>query len=145
MQEASLSLSLLVEHVGETALSAVLAIVVRSHEDTSTTLSLGALSPEAGDLSVVIHLVVLEDGELHPLLLVPQSLGLGVNLLLSLLTTTTETKHEVEGGLLLDVIVRKGASILELLASEDETLLVGGDSLMYVLFFDAKKILCVEK
>jgi len=34
----------------------------------------------------------------------------------------------VKGGLLLDVVVREGAAILELLAREDETLLVRGDA-----------------
>jgi hypothetical protein len=36
----------------------------------------------------------------------------------------------VEGRLLLDVVVRKGAAVLELLAGEDETLLVRGDALL---------------
>jgi hypothetical protein len=34
----------------------------------------------------------------------------------------------VEGGLLLDVVVREGAAILELLAREDQALLVRGDA-----------------
>uniref|UniRef100_A0A453SVJ7 Uncharacterized protein n=1 Tax=Aegilops tauschii subsp. strangulata TaxID=200361 RepID=A0A453SVJ7_AEGTS len=46
------------------------------------------------------------------------------------LHTTTEPENQVEGGLLLDVVVRKGAAILELLASKDETLLVRGDALL---------------
>jgi len=46
------------------------------------------------------------------------------------LHATTETKYEVEGGLLLDVVVGEGASVLELLPGEDETLLIGGDSLL---------------
>ena len=37
-------------------------------------------------------------------------------------------KDEVQGGLLLDVVVAEGAAILKLLSSEDETLLVGGDT-----------------
>ena len=45
-------------------------------------------------------------------------------------TTATETKHQVEGGLLLDVVVRKGAAVLQLLASEDQTLLIGGNTLL---------------
>ena len=36
----------------------------------------------------------------------------------------------MEGGLLLDVVVRKSTAVLELLASEDETLLVGRDALL---------------
>ena len=43
---------------------------------------------------------------------------------------TTETEHQVEGRLLLDVVVRKSAAILELLAGEDQTLLIGGDTLL---------------
>ena len=34
----------------------------------------------------------------------------------------------MESGLLLDVVVGESAAILELLASEDEALLIGGDS-----------------
>merc|ERR1712024_428872 len=40
------------------------------------------------------------------------------------LHTTTETEHEMEGRLLLDVVIRKSAAVLELLASEDEALLI---------------------
>ena len=36
----------------------------------------------------------------------------------------------MEGGLLLDVVVGQGAAILELLAREDQALLVGGDALL---------------
>jgi len=36
----------------------------------------------------------------------------------------------MEGGFLLDVVVRKGSSILELLASEDESLLIGRDAFL---------------
>ena len=46
------------------------------------------------------------------------------------LLATTETEHQVESGLLLDVVVCQGAAILKLLASEDETLLVRGDALL---------------
>ena len=42
----------------------------------------------------------------------------------------TETEHKVEGGLLLNVVVRKSAAVFELLAGEDEALLVWGDALL---------------
>jgi len=45
------------------------------------------------------------------------------------LHTATQTKDEVEGGLLLDVVIRECASVLELLAGEDKALLVGRDSI----------------
>ena len=46
------------------------------------------------------------------------------------LHTTAETKDEMESGLLLDVVIGKGAAILELLAGEDEALLVGRNALL---------------
>lgn len=42
-----------------------------------------------------------------------------VSLLLPLLRTTTQTEHQMEGGLLLNIVVAKSAAILKLLASED--------------------------
>ena len=45
----------------------------------------------------------------------------------SLIETTTKPQDEVEGALLLDVVVAKGAAILKLLACEDQPLLVRGD------------------
>ena len=44
--------------------------------------------------------------------------------------TATETEHQVQSGLLLDVVVRESAAILELLASEDQTLLIGRDTFL---------------
>jgi hypothetical protein len=43
---------------------------------------------------------------------------------------TSESEDEVKGGLLLDVVVGEGASVLELLASEDESLLIGRDAFL---------------
>ena len=51
-----------------------------------------------------------------------------VGLLLALLATTTKAEHQVEGGLLLNVVVVEGATIFELLASKDQTLLIGGNA-----------------
>merc|ERR1712099_115885 len=44
------------------------------------------------------------------------------------LHTTSQSKDQVKGGLLLDVVVREGSAILELLASKDEPLLIRGNS-----------------
>jgi hypothetical protein len=44
------------------------------------------------------------------------------------LHATSETKDQVKSRLLLNVIVRKGATVLQLLASEDQALLVGGNA-----------------
>ena len=45
-------------------------------------------------------------------------------------TTTTKSEDQVKGGLLLNVVVRKSAAIFELLSSEDQTLLIGGNALL---------------
>jgi len=46
------------------------------------------------------------------------------------LHTTTESEYEMEGGLLLDVVVGESSAVLKLLSSEDESLLIGWDSLL---------------
>merc|ERR1719352_1269098 len=46
------------------------------------------------------------------------------------LHTTSESEDEMESGLLLDVVIRKGSSVLELLTGEDESLLIGWDSFL---------------
>jgi len=46
------------------------------------------------------------------------------------LHTSSKSEDEMESGFLLDVVVRKGSSILELLSSEDESLLIGWDSFL---------------
>lgn len=51
-------------------------------------------------------------------------LGGGVVLLLALLGTTTKAEHQVEGRLLLDVVVGQSPAIFQLLASENQTLLI---------------------
>ena len=44
------------------------------------------------------------------------------------LHTTTQAQHQVKGAFLLDVVVSQGAAILQLLAGEDQTLLVWGNT-----------------
>jgi hypothetical protein len=46
------------------------------------------------------------------------------------LHTSSESQDEMESRLLLDVVVAEGSAVLELLAGEDEALLIGGDSLL---------------
>jgi hypothetical protein len=52
----------------------------------------------------------------------------GENLEGGLNDSTTETKDEVEGRLLLDVVVRESPAVLELLSGKDQSLLVGWDA-----------------
>ena len=53
-------------------------------------------------------------------------------------------RTEVEGGLLLNIIVRKCASVLKLLASEDQALLVGRNALL-VLDLGLHVVDCVRR
>jgi len=89
-----------------------------------------AFPSQALDLAVPIHLVVLEHSELGLLALVLDLLWCGVHLLLSLFSTTTKTQNKVESGLLLDVVVGEGTAVLELLAGEDQALLVRRDAFL---------------
>ena len=49
------------------------------------------------------------------------------------LHASTQAQHQVQGGLLLDVVVSQGAAVLQLLASKDQALLVRGDALLQIL------------
>ena len=51
------------------------------------------------DLAVVVHAVVLEDGQFHLLMLVLDLLRGRVVLLLALLATTAQAEHQVKGRL----------------------------------------------
>merc|ERR1712194_335576 len=44
--------------------------------------------------------------------------------------TTTETKHQVQRALLLNVVVSQCATVLQLLAGEDQTLLIRGNAFL---------------
>jgi len=57
-----------------------------------------------------------------------QSDGLARQRLDEDLHASPQAEYQVEGGLLLDIIVRKGPPVLKLLACEDETLLVRRDT-----------------
>lgn len=51
------------------------------------------------------------------------------------LHATTQTQHQMEGRFLLNVVVRQRATILKLLTSEDQALLVGRNSCRQQLFY----------
>ena len=59
------------------------------------------------------------------------------------LHTATKTENEMKSRFLLDVVVGESASVLELLASEDQALLVRGNSLL-VLDFGLDIVDCIR-
>merc|ERR1711944_145740 len=50
------------------------------------------------------------------------------------LHTTTETEHQMQSGLLLDVVVGEGSAILKLFASKNQPLLIWGNALLILNF-----------
>lgn len=135
----SLLLHVLVQESGS-RFSTVVTIVVLSHEAANSS-NRGVL-PKAGDLSIGFHSVVLEWLERDGLVDSLDLLGLGVDLLFALLTSTTKTKDQVKSALLLDIIVRKGSSVFQLLSSEDQSLLVRWNTL-FILNFGLYIVDCV--
>jgi hypothetical protein len=121
-------LGLLLVDESQCALSAVGAVLMGGHEDSSAAGFSWAFASQTVDFSVLIDLVVFQDGELDLLSLVLDLLGGGVILLLTFLGTTTEAQHQMQGRLLLDVVVAQCATIFQLLASEDQALLIWGNA-----------------
>lgn len=124
----SLGRSLLaLELVGGVALAAVLSVLVLCHEAALARRVL-ARTAQSSHLAVRIDLVVLQHSKFDLLVHVRFLLGGRVGFLFVLLATTAQSEDEVERRLLLDVVIRERATVLELLAGEDEALLVRGDA-----------------
>jgi len=102
---------------------------MRGHEDSGTAILVGTFTSQTSDFAVFVNLVVLENRKLDLLFLVLDLLGGGEGLLLALLATSSQAEDEMESRLLLDVVIRQSATIFQLLASEDQTLLIGRNSL----------------
>ena len=107
-----------------------LAIMHSSHEDASSAFLSRALPSQPLDLSVSINLVVLEYGQFGLLAFVLDLFRGGVDLLLALLSTAAKAEDEMKSGFFLDVVVGEGSTVFKLLASEDQTLLVGRDAFL---------------
>jgi hypothetical protein len=120
----------LVERKSEVAFTAILPVVHRCHKDTSTTLWGWTFPPETLDLPVPIHLVELQHSQFGLLALMLDLFRCGVNLLLALLSPTTESEDKMESRFLLDVVVGESTAIFELFAGEDQALLIGWNALL---------------
>ncbi len=135
----------LIKDVSQVALPTVLSVVHCSHEDTSTAFLGWAFSSQALDLAITIDLVVLEHSQLGLLALVLDLLRGGVHLLLSLLCTTTKSQDEMEGRFLLNVVVGESATIFELLAGEDQALLIRWDAfLIYTGYYTFRSVAGID-
>lgn len=84
-----------------------------------------ALHPGPGDFSAVINFVELEHSERDLLLLMLLLLWAGEILLLLLFpTTTTQPQNQMKGALFLNVVVRQGPAVFQLLSCKDQALLI---------------------
>ena len=106
-----------------------MSVKVAGHENSSTTFIRRTLPTKTANFAIFIHLIVLEYSQLHLLPLMLVLLGGGVRLL-PFLSTTTKSQHQMKGGLLLDVVVRQSTAIFQLLASEDQPLLIRRNSFL---------------
>jgi len=97
---------------------------MNSHEDTSTADVLRTVFSQSLHCAIAINLVILEYSQRLLLLLVLVLLGSRVRLLLLLLSSSQKPQHQMESRLLLDVVVSQSTSILQLLAGENQSLLV---------------------
>ena len=104
------------------------AVLVLGEEAALAALALLPLSLNG---AILVDLEQLEELQLLLLARVRDPLLSGVRLLLPLLLlATAEAEDKVKGRVLLDRVVLEGVAVLELLASEDEALLVGWDALL---------------
>lgn len=79
---------------------------------------------KARDLAVTLYTVVLKSLKRNSLVGTLRLLWFGVNLLLTLLSSSTKTENKVKGGLLLDIVVAQGSAVFKLLPCKNETLLI---------------------
>jgi hypothetical protein len=79
---------------------------------------------KTSDLAVTLHAVVLETLQRNGLAGSLNLLGLGVDLLLTLLASSTQPQDQMQGALLLDVIVAESPAVFQLLTGKDQTLLI---------------------
>merc|ERR1712183_430122 len=112
MRSSSLIILLISEDIGQPTLATVLTVRVVSHEDPSSTLLSWTLPSHPPHLTTVFHTVVLEHEHRDFIVRVLDLLGSGVVLLLPLLGSP-QPEHQVQGGLLLDVVVRQCPTVLQ--------------------------------
>ncbi|KAI8960063.1 hypothetical protein F5Y11DRAFT_282747 [Daldinia sp. FL1419] len=85
------------------------------------------ITPQTKDAEEMEHVVT---NCLLELLLGSKLVGVAALALAAVGGTGREAEDQVEGRLLLNVVVGEGSAILKLLTSEDQALLVGGDTLL---------------
>ena len=111
---------------GGTSLSAVVPIVVLRHEAPNS--SHWRIFSKTGDFSITFNSVIFQSLQGNGLVDTLDLLWLGVDLLLALLTTSTQPEHQMKSAFFLDIVIAQGTAIFELFAGKDKTLLIRWDS-----------------
>ena len=104
--------------------NSALDLLLGSDVTVVTTLSLPAVGCLEGKLDITFS-----TNHFLALVLSGQSSKGGLDLDLTH-SSSSQAQHEMESGLLLDVVVRKSSSVLQLLSSEDESLLIRRNSFL---------------
>ena len=125
---ALFALSRLAKCICQMAFPTILSVEVICHKNTCTTGFIRAFSSQASDFAIFINFVEFQDSELDLLSLVLDFLGCSVILLLSLLSTTSQSQYKMKGWLFLDIVITKSTPIFKLLASKNQALLIWRDS-----------------
>ena len=108
-------------------LSTIVAIVVLGHEASNT--SHRRILSKTSDLSIGFNSVVFECLQRNSLVDALGLLWFGIDLLLTLLTSTTKTKDQVKCRFFLNIVITECPTIFQLLSSKDQTLLIRRNSL----------------
>jgi len=123
----SLLLHVFVEE-GRSGLSTIVSVLMLGHEATDP--SHGTVFPKTSHLSITLDTVVFECLKGNGLVGALGLFGFGVDLLLTLFSAASQTKHKMQGGFLLDIVVTQSTTILQLLSGKNQTLLIGWDALL---------------
>merc|ERR1719295_715039 len=111
-----------------------MAIKMGSHEDSCTTFRDGSLTTKTVDLAIILNLVVTKSCKLNFVTFVLDLLWGGVILLLTFLTTSSQSKYKMKSRFFLNVVITQSSSIFKLFASKNQSLLVWGNTFFILNF-----------
>merc|ERR1719300_209779 len=117
--------------LSQVTLSAVKTIMVNGH--TNSRSAVVAVLPKIFDVTAT-NIVILKNCHGHFLMFMFDFLRCVVVLFLLLLTTTAKPKHQMEGRLFLDVVVRQSSAIFKLFPCKDQPLLLWRNTFLVLNF-----------
>lgn len=120
------------EAIGQTMFATIMSVKVAGQKNSHTNSSEGHANKDDWFChSHPLYIIVFQDSQLNLLSLMLIFLGCGVRL--AFLSTIMNSHHKMKSGLLWNVVIRQSTSILQLLASKDQS--GGSPSLFWILAF----------